>query len=163
MVSELRTGRQGFNSQQRHDSVFLPPRPEWLWSPPSLLSKWVPGRESDYPRLTWSYIFTPPYVFMAWYLVKHRDNFALKIFEWRKGEVFGKVPHSHIRHVPQKTPTFAFASNRYPVTAGVSRTPTAGRLGRTCYVILHGSWAICNGSRQFKCFRATEFHPQMQL
>jgi hypothetical protein len=26
----------------------------------------------------WSYTFTPPYVFMAWYLVKHRD-FTLKV------------------------------------------------------------------------------------
>jgi hypothetical protein len=24
----------------------------------------------------WSYIFTPPYVFMVWYFVKHRDNFT---------------------------------------------------------------------------------------
>jgi len=24
----------------------------------------------------WSYIFTPPYIFMVWCLIKHRDNFV---------------------------------------------------------------------------------------
>jgi hypothetical protein len=43
-----------------------------------------PGREPDHsPPLSgevknaWSYTSTLPYVFMAWYLVKHRDNFLL--------------------------------------------------------------------------------------
>jgi hypothetical protein len=27
----------------------------------------------------WSYTFTPPYLFMVWYLVKHRDNFILPL------------------------------------------------------------------------------------
>jgi hypothetical protein len=39
------------------------------------------GREADLrlmPRSknVWSYISTPPYAFMAWYLVKHRDRFT---------------------------------------------------------------------------------------
>jgi hypothetical protein len=43
-----------------------------------------PGREADHSsassaersRNAWSYISTPQYVFMAWCLVKHRDNFT---------------------------------------------------------------------------------------
>jgi len=40
-----------------------------------------PGHEADHspPSITevknaWSYTSVPPYVLMAWYLVKHRDN-----------------------------------------------------------------------------------------
>jgi len=59
-----------------------------FWDPPSsLLSKgtggFFPGHEANLSPLSseefknaWSYIFTPPYVFKAWYLVKHRDNFT---------------------------------------------------------------------------------------
>jgi hypothetical protein len=43
-----------------------------------------PRREADYSlpssaevKNVWSYTFTPPYVFMARYLIKNRDNFAL--------------------------------------------------------------------------------------
>jgi hypothetical protein len=42
-----------------------------------------PGREADHPppssaevKNAWRYVSAPQYVFMAWYLVKHRDNFA---------------------------------------------------------------------------------------
>jgi len=34
------------------------------------------GREVVHPYLAWSYTSTPPYVFMVWYLVKHRDKFT---------------------------------------------------------------------------------------
>jgi hypothetical protein len=41
------------------------------------------GRESDYSppssavvKKTWMYTSIPPYVFIAWYLVKHRNNFS---------------------------------------------------------------------------------------
>jgi hypothetical protein len=40
------------------------------------------GREADHTSISaevknvWSYTSTPPYVFVAWCLVKHRDNFA---------------------------------------------------------------------------------------
>jgi hypothetical protein len=40
--------------------------------------KWT-GREApptDEVKNAWSYISTPPYVFMAWYLVQQRDNFT---------------------------------------------------------------------------------------
>jgi hypothetical protein len=43
-----------------------------------------PGREADHSfpsraevKNEWSYTSTPQYVFMAWCLVKHRDNLAL--------------------------------------------------------------------------------------
>jgi hypothetical protein len=42
-----------------------------------------PGRESDHSppsrakvKNAWSYNSTPPYVFMTWYLDKHRNNFT---------------------------------------------------------------------------------------
>jgi hypothetical protein len=44
------------------------------------------GREADHSPPTsaevknaWSYTSTPQYVFMAWYLVKHRDSFAFAV------------------------------------------------------------------------------------
>jgi hypothetical protein len=38
----------------------------------------------------WSYTFTPQYVFMAWYLVKHRDNFTFTLpYLW-----INPVPHN---------------------------------------------------------------------
>jgi hypothetical protein len=40
------------------------------------LSYIVIGLNSELKN-TWSYTSTPPYVFMAWYLVKNRDNFTL--------------------------------------------------------------------------------------
>jgi hypothetical protein len=45
-----------------------------------------PGREADHSspssaevKNAWSYTFTPQYVFMAWYLFKHRDNFTFSL------------------------------------------------------------------------------------
>jgi len=42
-----------------------------------------PGREADHlpassteEKNAWSYTSTPQYTFMAWCLVKHRDNFT---------------------------------------------------------------------------------------
>jgi len=57
------------------------PRPIRFWGPPSLLTNGyrVPGREADHSAPTndevknaWSYTSIPPYVFMAWCLVKYR-------------------------------------------------------------------------------------------
>jgi hypothetical protein len=46
-----------------------------------------PGREADHSpscsaivKNTWSYISTPQYVFMEWFLVKHRDNFTFTFY-----------------------------------------------------------------------------------
>jgi hypothetical protein len=48
------------------------------------------GREADHStpssaevKNEWSYTSTPKYVFMAWCLVKHRDNFTFT-FKYRK-------------------------------------------------------------------------------
>jgi hypothetical protein len=56
---------------------------EWVQGAVSLGVK-RPGREADHPPLSsiavknaWSYTSTPRYVFMAWCLVKHRDNLPL--------------------------------------------------------------------------------------
>jgi hypothetical protein len=45
-----------------------------------------PGRETDHSspastqvKKTWVYTSTPPYVFKAYCLIKHRDNFTFKI------------------------------------------------------------------------------------
>jgi hypothetical protein len=71
-----------------------PPRPYRLWGPPSLLSNGYQGlffhrgvKLSSHlqlePRLLCGAISPlPQYVFMAWYLVKHRDSFT---FTYNKG------------------------------------------------------------------------------
>jgi hypothetical protein len=57
---------------------------QWV---PGTLSLWVkrPGREADHSppssaevKNAWSYTSTLHYVFMAWCLVKQRDNFTLQ-------------------------------------------------------------------------------------
>jgi hypothetical protein len=64
-----------------------PTQPPNSWVP-GVLSLGVkrPDREADHspPSSTdvknaWSYTSTPQYVFMAWYLVKHRVNFTLPL------------------------------------------------------------------------------------
>jgi hypothetical protein len=64
-----------------------PTQPPILWVPGALsLGVKRPGREADHSppssaevKNAWSYTSTPPYVFMAWCLVKHRDNFTLPL------------------------------------------------------------------------------------
>jgi hypothetical protein len=59
-------------------------QPPIQWVPGALsLGVKRPGREADHSspssaeiKNAWSYISTPQYVFMAWCLVKHRDNFT---------------------------------------------------------------------------------------
>jgi hypothetical protein len=71
------------------DSVYLsklalgPTHPPIQW----VLGVLTPGVWSDHSppssaevKYAWIYISTPPYVFMAWYLVKHRDNFTVTTF-----------------------------------------------------------------------------------
>jgi hypothetical protein len=65
--------------------------------PVLLLLQWVPvglsavvkrpGLETDHSpppsaevKNVWNYASTPPYVFMKWCLVKHRDNFTFSCF-----------------------------------------------------------------------------------
>jgi hypothetical protein len=52
------------------------PRSEADYSPPS----------STEVKNPWSSNFTPQYVFMAWCLVKHRDNFAFTLTPWNTRE-----------------------------------------------------------------------------
>jgi hypothetical protein len=62
-----------------------PTQPPIQWVPGALsLGVKRPGHEADHSPLSsaevkneWRYIFTPQYVFMAWCLVKYRDNFTL--------------------------------------------------------------------------------------
>jgi hypothetical protein len=65
------------------------PRIQWVPGILSLGVKW-PGREADYSppssaevKNAWSYTSTPQYVFMAWCLVKHRDNFTFTFYLYR--------------------------------------------------------------------------------
>jgi hypothetical protein len=71
-----------------------PPRPYRLWGPPSLLSDGYGGGEltTHHHLVLREYTSTPPHVFMALYLVKHRihlrgvvlcyakDNFFLTLY-----------------------------------------------------------------------------------
>jgi hypothetical protein len=72
---------------------FLPPRPDRLWGPQSLLSigysSLLPGGAADHSppssneaKNEWIYTFTPPYAFVAWCLVTNMDNF---IFYFTRG------------------------------------------------------------------------------
>jgi hypothetical protein len=97
--TRLRTGHPEFNSQKCQWWNFLssPHCPDQLWSPPSLLIGLIkgalpsgmkrPGRKADLSlphnaevKNVWSYISTPQCIFVAWYLVKHRDfTFSLPV------------------------------------------------------------------------------------
>jgi hypothetical protein len=65
-----------------------PTQPPIRWLPRSLsLGVKRPGREADNSppssaeiKTAWSYTSTPQYVFMAWCLVKHRDNFTFYLY-----------------------------------------------------------------------------------
>jgi hypothetical protein len=65
-----------------------PTQPPIQWEP-GVLSLGVkrPGRKADHSlpstaevKNAWSYTSIPQYTFMAWCLVKHRDNFTLRYF-----------------------------------------------------------------------------------
>jgi hypothetical protein len=63
-------------------------KPPIQWVPGALsLGVKRPGREADHSppssaevKNAWSCISTPQYVFMAWCLVKHRDNFTFTFY-----------------------------------------------------------------------------------
>jgi hypothetical protein len=73
-------------------SIPTPPHPDQLWGPPNLLTNGYHGltlevkqleHEADHSPLSnakakneWSYTSTSQYVFTAWCIVKHRDNFT---------------------------------------------------------------------------------------
>jgi len=65
-----------------------PFQPPIQWVPGALSPRFKrPGREADHSppsrakvKNAWSYTFKPPYVFMVWGLVKHRDNFNFYLY-----------------------------------------------------------------------------------
>jgi hypothetical protein len=75
-----------FNAASR--TVLGPTQPPIQWVPGALsLGVKRPRREADHSspssaevKNAWSYTFTPHYVFMAWCLVKHRDNFTFTFY-----------------------------------------------------------------------------------
>jgi len=72
-----------FTTASRTALVTTQPPIQWVTEALSLGIK-RPGSEADQSppssvgvKIAWSYTSTPPYAFMAWCLVKHRDNFTL--------------------------------------------------------------------------------------
>jgi hypothetical protein len=83
---------QGSSPGRGWEFLSSPPRPDRLRAQPAsyrvvprdvLRGVKRPGREADHSQPSsievnnaWSYTSTSPYVFMAWYSVKHWDSFA---------------------------------------------------------------------------------------
>jgi hypothetical protein len=79
-------GNSLFDTVSRPALGSTQPPAQWV---PGVLSLGVklPGREADYSppfsaeiKNAWSCTSIPQYVFMAWCLVKHRDNFAFTFY-----------------------------------------------------------------------------------
>jgi hypothetical protein len=76
-----------------------PTQPPIQWVPGALCVGVKPlGHEAEHPppfsaeiKNAWSYSWTPPYVFMAWYLVKPTDNFTFNTYDFT-GEIMTKLP-----------------------------------------------------------------------
>jgi hypothetical protein len=77
----------GYRLEDRVNGTFYlhrtQPHIQWVPGTPFLGVK-RPGHEADHSppssadvKNAWSYTSTPQYVFMSWYLVKHKDNFTL--------------------------------------------------------------------------------------
>jgi hypothetical protein len=72
------------NNNNSSRTALGPTRPPILWIPGALsLGVKRPERETDHSppfsaevKYAWSYASTPQYVFIAWCLDKHRDNFT---------------------------------------------------------------------------------------
>jgi len=112
-VTELRAERTRFESRQEQNWHFIlfatasrpnlgPTQPHIQWVPgaptPGVKRSW---READHSHLSSveiksvrSYTSTPQYVFMAWCLVKHRENFT---FCWNT-RIRAAIPpfHQHV-------------------------------------------------------------------
>jgi hypothetical protein len=81
---ESRRGLGIFLFTTASSSVLGPTQPPIQWVPGALsMGVKRPDREADHSppssaesRNVWSYTSTPQYIFMAWCLVKHKDNFT---------------------------------------------------------------------------------------
>jgi hypothetical protein len=97
IASGLWAGRPCFFSPLQGLGKFFSasPRPDRLWGPPSLLSSGYQGflppgysgrgvkvftllLSSAEVKNAWGFTSVPQYLFMAWCLVEHRDNFTLR-------------------------------------------------------------------------------------
>jgi len=96
IVARLWAGQPGFNSQEGQGRDFFTTTSRMDLGPIQSPIQWVlgvlspgvkqPGHKDDCspPSSTkvknmWSYTSTPQYVFMAWCLIKHRDNFTFNL------------------------------------------------------------------------------------
>jgi hypothetical protein len=94
-MTRLRAGRSGFDPRQRQGFSLLATASSPALGPTQPPIQWVSaalflgvkrlGHEADRSppcstevKNAWGYTSTPPYVFMAWCLVKHNDNTSLK-------------------------------------------------------------------------------------
>jgi hypothetical protein len=95
-VTNLRAGRPGFDSRHKRGPFLFATASRPVLGPTQPLIQCVPGalspgvkrtgREADHSppssaeiKNAWSYISPPPHVFMAWHLVKHRNNFTFAL------------------------------------------------------------------------------------
>jgi hypothetical protein len=107
-------GRAGFLFAVASRPALGPTKPSIQWvSGGSLPGGKTAGAWSWPLTSTWSYTSTPAYVFMAWCLVRHRDNFVYCYLtetnwqpicydmthreKWARGEREGQHTHTHTR------------------------------------------------------------------
>jgi hypothetical protein len=95
-VTRLQALRSRFDSRQGQVFFSSPPRPDRFLVPTQsrVLGALSPGvkqpvREADHApssvaevKNSWCCTYTPPYAFMAWCLIKLRDNFSSSYLLW---------------------------------------------------------------------------------
>jgi hypothetical protein len=91
----LRAGRPRFDSRKDSIPFFATTYRQTHWGPPSSYATGTGVRSSEMKRTeceadlspsssaevknTWNYTSIPLHVFMSWCLIKHRDNFTLRL------------------------------------------------------------------------------------
>jgi hypothetical protein len=95
-----------FTTMSRMALEPIQPPIEWVPGALSLGVKWL-GHEADHSppsraKNAWSYTSTPQYAFMAWCLLKHRDNFTFltkmpsfypKLQTWKNSKNDERIQH----------------------------------------------------------------------
>jgi hypothetical protein len=93
VATRLRAARPGFDYRQGR-FLSSPQRPDWLWGQPASYPMGTGGRgvkrslcevnhspsSSAKIKNVWSYTFTPPYVCMAWCLVKYQGRIYFYLY-----------------------------------------------------------------------------------